>query len=472
MNETVSSSEMENKKRRASKLAEPILALVLLVCLYFALRYNYLLFHSIAEISSIIIGASIFFFIWNARHYLENKFMLFVGISYLFVAVLDLFHMLSYKGMGVFPGYDANLPTQLWIAARGLQSISLLFAFVFIRRKLVPVRAVLFFFLATGVTLALIFGRIFPDCYLQGGLTGFKISSEYGIVLIYLIAIGLLLRNRAYFEPAVMRLLLISFSLSIATELAFTLYSDVYGILNMFGHYLKVLSFLPVYQAVLYMGIQQPLDTLFRDLRQARDALQYLATHDSLTGLPNRNLLHYQIVHAIRMAIRNKKMVAVLFIDVDNLKQINDTYGHDAGDQLLQTTAKRLTGLLRSSDVVYRFGGDEFILTLENISNRQDAEIVTKKILEKMEEPVLIGTQNIESSASIGVSLFPQDGDDPTLLLKKADIAMYTAKTTGKNRFKFYDANEEGLLQAGISNTPGISPLPGEPVNTRNSSPQ
>ncbi len=472
MNSSASFTQQENQPKRTSKFAEPILALVLLVGLYLASRHNYLLFHSIAEIASIVIGVSIFFFIWNARRYLENHFLLFLGISYLFIAILDLFHTLAYKGMGVFPGYDVNLPTQLWIATRSLQSISLLFAFVYLRRRLVPGRALFFFFLATALILASIFTGFFPDCFLQSGLTGFKIYAEYAIVLIYLAAIVLLQRQRKQFDSAVMRLLMVSFSLSIATELAFTLYTDVYGILNMVGHYLKVLSFLPIYQAVLYTGIQQPLSILFRDLRQARDELQYMATHDSLTTLPNRNLFFHQIEHAIRMALRNKKMVAVLFIDIDNLKHINDTYGHDAGDQLLQINARRMTSLLRSSDIVYRFGGDEFILTLENITNRQDAEVVTRKVLNKLSEPVIIDTRTIQNSASIGVSLFPEDGNEPALLLKKADIAMYTAKTSGKNRFKFYDDSDEELPSSAEPHQTSEPSLSTAPLNTRNNSPQ
>lgn len=157
-----------------------------LIGLYLASLYNYLLFHSLAELFSIIIACSIFLMAWNARHIMDNNFMLFLGIASLFVGGIDLVHTLAYKGMNIFPGYDANLPTQLWIAARYLHSFSILSAILLMRRQFKPRAVIMPYLVVTVFSLLSIFvWPIFPDCYIEGeGLTSFKIISEYIISLI------------------------------------------------------------------------------------------------------------------------------------------------------------------------------------------------------------------------------------------------------------------------------------------------
>ncbi|MBI5212982.1 MAG: hypothetical protein HY957_06360 [Nitrospirae bacterium] len=140
---------------------------------------SFLLFHSIVEIFSIIIAGSIFMFTWNSRRFMDNSYLLFIGIAYLFVGGMDLLHTLAYKGMGVFQGYNANLPTQLWIAARYMQSISLLIAPLLIDRKLNVTFVFFYYALAATLLLGFVFQNIFPDCYIEGsGLTVFKKVSE------------------------------------------------------------------------------------------------------------------------------------------------------------------------------------------------------------------------------------------------------------------------------------------------------
>ncbi|MBN1615586.1 MAG: PAS domain-containing sensor histidine kinase, partial [Deltaproteobacteria bacterium] len=161
----------------------PVLIIGLLLCagLYLTSLYSYLLFHVAAESFSIGIAIALFLIAWNTRHLAKNNYILFLGIAFLFAGLIDFAHTLAYKGMGIFTGYDANLPTQLWIVARYLQSLSLLAAPWFIDRKL-DVRAVLGFYLfATILLLAVVFsGALFPACFVEGtGLTPFKIVSEY-----------------------------------------------------------------------------------------------------------------------------------------------------------------------------------------------------------------------------------------------------------------------------------------------------
>ncbi|MFP5213151.1 MAG: MASE3 domain-containing protein, partial [Acidobacteriota bacterium] len=148
--------------------------------LYLTSLYSYLLFHTLAEIFSIVIAFGIFMVGWNARRFLQNNYPLFIGIAYFFVGFTDLLHTMAFKGMGVFEGYGANLPTQLWIAGRAMEAVSLLLAALCIRRKPKPLHLLIGCALATGLLLSSIFHwKIFPDCFIEGsGLTPFKIYSE------------------------------------------------------------------------------------------------------------------------------------------------------------------------------------------------------------------------------------------------------------------------------------------------------
>ena len=244
--------------------------------LYLASLYSYLLFHSLAELFSIVIGCGIFIIAWNSRRILDNNYLLFLGIAYLFISGIDLLHTLAYKGMGVFPGYDANLPTQLWISARYVEAFSLLIAPFFLGRGLKATFGFLGYVLATSLLLGSIFyWKIFPTCFVEGiGLTRFKRMSEYFISLILFGAIAMLVRKRHEFDTDVLRLLIVSIALTIASELAFTFYIHVYGLSNLIGHYFKIISFYFMYKAIVETGLARPYGLLFRDLKRSEAALQ------------------------------------------------------------------------------------------------------------------------------------------------------------------------------------------------------
>jgi len=255
-------------------LPYPVWGLVLLA-LYVTSHYSYLLFHSLAEIFSIIIAVGVFAIAWNARRFLDNNYLLFLGVAYLFVALIDLVHTLSYKGMGVFPGYGANLPTQLWIAARYLEAASLLAAPLFLKRRLHPPRVFATYFVVFVALLLLIFLGIFPVCFVEGaGLTAFKRLSEYLICFILAGALALLWRHRREFDPGVLRMLSWSIVLTIASELAFTFYFGVYDLSNLLGHMLKILSFYLIYKALIQTALMNPFDLLFRNLKLSEEALR------------------------------------------------------------------------------------------------------------------------------------------------------------------------------------------------------
>lgn len=254
-----------------------ILGLVLAAGLYFLSLYSYVFYHIFIELFSIIIAAGIFVIAWNAKKYLDNNFLLFVGIAYLFVALLDLLHMLAYQGMGVFSGFiESNLATQLWIAARYVQSISLMLALLFITRRLNPKLQFGGYLAATILIMASIFyWKIFPVCFIEGtGLTTFKVISEYLISFILAVTIFFLYFYRKEFNKTVYGLIIFSLAINIFSELAFTLYTDVYGLFNQLGHFLKFLSFFLIYKAVIETGFSQPLDILFFKLKQSEKEIK------------------------------------------------------------------------------------------------------------------------------------------------------------------------------------------------------
>ena len=244
--------------------------------LYLIKLHSYVLFHSLVEMFSVIIAVGIFVLAWNARRYLENGYFLFVGIAFLFIGATDLIHALAYKGMGVFPEYDANLPTQLWIAARYLQGLSFLAAPFFLDRRLKTPLVVLSGGTAvlTLLFLSIFFWNIFPACFVEGsGLTPFKVVSEYVITLLLLASIPLLLKKKEHLDAQVRKLIIASILVTVASEMSFTLYQDVYGFFNALGHFLKVIAFFLIYKAVIVTGFKRPFDLLFRDLKTRQDEL-------------------------------------------------------------------------------------------------------------------------------------------------------------------------------------------------------
>ncbi|KAM3092346.1 CHASE2 domain-containing protein [Phormidesmis sp. 146-12] len=172
------------------------------------------------------------------------------------------------------------------------------------------------------------------------------------------------------------------------------------------------------------------------ELRVSQDRLSYLANHDALTGLPNRNLFYERLNQCLTWAKTNEQMIALLFLDLDGFKQINDTLGHGVGDILLQAVAKRLNGCLRTSDTVARLGGDEFVIILPAIPDASDVEKVAEKILSTLAQSFAISGHTISVTTSVGISVYPNNGEEIEALIQQADDAMYQAKESGKNQFR------------------------------------
>lgn len=175
-----------------------------------------------------------------------------------------------------------------------------------------------------------------------------------------------------------------------------------------------------------------------KELRESRSRLYRLAHHDALTGLPNRLLFEDRLDQAILKARRNTTKLGILFMDLDRFKHINDTLGHDVGDELLVAVSKRLQNQCRQSDTVARIGGDEFVFILDNLRGKEGAEVVAKKILTALERPIKVSNHELQISTSIGIALYPDDSTDIDGVIKLADIALYRAKEAGRNQYRLY----------------------------------
>jgi diguanylate cyclase (GGDEF)-like protein len=173
-------------------------------------------------------------------------------------------------------------------------------------------------------------------------------------------------------------------------------------------------------------------------LVERHHALEAAANFDALTGLPNRRLLTDRLTQAIERSKRVNNLLAVCFMDLDGFKQVNDTLGHDAGDEVLRVVAKRLTQTLRGADTVARLGGDEFVLLLGDLSLAQEATVLLERVLREVSQPIDLPARQIQVGISIGFTLYPDDAVGPEDLLKHADVALYQAKTNGKGRIWTY----------------------------------
>ncbi len=191
--------------------------------------------------------------------------------------------------------------------------------------------------------------------------------------------------------------------------------------------------------------IKTSLGTLYgsivRDISEQKiieQHLQHAATHDSLTDIPNRTLMKDRLLHSLANADRNEEQLAVLFIDIDNFKEVNDSFGHAAGDFLLKKFTDRVLEQTRKCDTLARISGDEFIMILESLRDPDQAANVAQKIINLGREPYQLDEKIIQTTISVGISIYPKDGSDPAELLQRADAAMYMVKQAGKNNFQFY----------------------------------
>jgi len=313
MNPDIAFGNLSAQASKWTNLLYVLAGIVVLLGLYLTSLYSYLLFHSLAELFSIIIAFGMFVVAWNSRPFLDNNYLLFIGIAYLFVGALDLTHTLAYEGMGIFKEYNANLPTQLWIAARYMQSISLFIAPFFLRRRLNSDTVIVCYFLIFSLLLWAVFQSLFPVCYIEGtGLTPFKKVSEYIISVILLGAAYFLVQRKSFFDEDVLRLIIASIVVTVCSEIAFTFYIGVYDLSNLVGHILKIIAFYLMYRAIIKTGIVKPYEIIFRSLKQREEALQ--KAHDELQ-LTNSDLAELNQEIETIVAERTMSLMALTVAD-------------------------------------------------------------------------------------------------------------------------------------------------------------
>jgi diguanylate cyclase (GGDEF)-like protein len=201
-----------------------------------------------------------------------------------------------------------------------------------------------------------------------------------------------------------------------------------------------------------------PLKRLERELCAAKDKAEYLATHDFLTGMPNRVLLMDRIAQALSSATRGFHQVAFLSLDIDDFKIINDTHGHAEGDRLLIEIAKRTRVAVRESDTVTRLGGDEFLIVAPGIETIAEVEAIANRILWGVQQPFPLGDASIVPAISLGIALYPRDGVTAEVLLANSDRALYAAKKLGKSRYAFANREETQQLEISCASPTGSRP--------------
>ena len=270
----------ESFKGYPERYIVPILLGILVTAfLYLVSQYNFALYHTTVEFTTIAISLAIFLLVWNSRKIIDNNYLIFIGVTFVFIAILDFLHTLVYQGVGIFPDSGGALSTRFWIAARYMQAITLLAAPLFIRRNLRLDLVAIVYLLADIIIVASIFiFNIFPATYIGGiGLTPFKIVSEYVISLILIVAIVILYRNRASFDGQVLNNLIIAIFLTIAAEFTFTEYASFTDIFSLLGHVFRLVSYYFFYRAIIEVGQKKPYNLLYRNLTESEKKYRALS---------------------------------------------------------------------------------------------------------------------------------------------------------------------------------------------------
>ena len=382
---------------KQDRFINPLLAVIFLAGLYLSSTYHFLLFHTLAEVFSIVIAYSIFLIAWNSRDFTENCYLPILGVVYFFVGSIDLIHTLGYYGMGIFKGYDANFPTQLWIAARYLESISLVIVFFF-KLKVKHIASVFMIYVVVFTTLVvLIFWGLFPECYIEGtGLTPFKKISEYIISIFLVVSIVIIIRYRQDMHKTIKKWLILSLLLTIGSELMFTFYISVYGISNLFGHYLKIVSFYFIYKALIETSLRMPYTGLFKKLHESNARIEKREKELKL-ALKEKEMLLKEVYHRTK---NNMTVISSLL----NLKsgELSDPYLIN----ILKDASNRIVSMALVQEKLYK-SGDLHTISLpeyiKELSDRIDESY--KSISKDIKLKIDIEPSRIQTDTAVSMGL-------------------------------------------------------------------
>ena len=419
--------------------------------------------HSCMELLAIVVAALVFSISWHSYRSEQAGNLSLLACGYLAVALLDSAHLLSYHGMPDFiTPSSVEKAIDFWLAARLSEALVLLGVALRAWRPLTHPQQRYQWLAATlgGVALMVYLRlyqpQLFPRMFIEGqGLTPLKIVMEWLVIgLLACAAVGLLRRREQPFDR---QGLLLAVGISILSELCFTAYRTPHDIYQLLGHAYKVLACLVVYRVVFVSSIQQPYIQLISEISERRRAEQQVETlsfYDNLTGLPNLELLRDRTSKALSTLSRDAQQVALLYMDIDGFKDVNDSLGHACGDTLIRELGSRLQGLLRSSDTLCRATGDEFVILMPDVENAESVGLLAERILNGLQRPFLLHGHLQTISLSLGAAVAPHDGQDCETLLRNAETAMYQAKQDGRQTWRFFDStmNQQALARLQLLN--------------------
>ncbi|MBP7824914.1 MAG: EAL domain-containing protein [Pseudomonas sp.] len=419
--------------------------------------------HSCMELLAIVVAALVFSISWHSYRSEQAGNLSLLACGYLAVALLDSAHLLSYRGMPDFiTPSSVEKAIDFWLAARLSEALVLLGVALRAWRPLTHPQQRYQWLAATlgGVALMVYLRlyqpQLFPRMFIEGqGLTPLKIVMEWLVIgLLACAAVGLLRRREQPFDR---QGLLLAVGISILSELCFTAYRNPHDIYQLLGHAYKVLACLVVYRVVFVSSIQQPYIQLTSEISERRRAEQQVETlsfYDNLTGLPNLELLRDRTSKALSTLSRDAQQVALLYMDIDGFKDVNDSLGHACGDTLIRELGSRLQGLLRSSDTLCRATGDEFVILMPDVENAESVGLLAERILNGLQRPFLLHGHLQTISLSLGAAVAPHDGQDCETLLRNAETAMYQAKQDGRQTWRFFDStmNQQALARLQLLN--------------------
>lgn len=440
----------------ASSLVIALTALLVLVWLLSSLAdlngsqvWFPLSLHITVETFSIVVAGLVFAVAWHSQQPvpLSNPLL---ACAFLAIALLDLAHMLSYRGMPVWvTPASAEKAIAFWLVSRVLLAFTLLAVACRLCHRSIALPRVLLLSSSLGLVVLVVYLQLFqpqlwPRTFIDGeGLTRFKVQMEWLIISLFALAAwvfwhGREVADRDYFDG-----MLAATLVSILAELCFTAYTSVNSFYSLLGHLYKIVSYGFIYQVVFVSSVRAPYARLAVEMNEriaAQQRADYMAHFDSLTGLPNLSQLEERTRQAMASALKLKGAVAVLYVDLDHFKMVNDSFGRTFGDQLLCTTSVRLQQALPESAMLARAGGDEFVVLLADLESAEGASVVIQRVLDELADPFMIERQQIVVSISIGVAVGPSDGMDFPCLLRNAEMAMYKAKEAGRRTWCYYNA--------------------------------
>lgn len=406
--------------------------------------------HVAMESFAIVVAFLVFAISWHTHAPDRPGNLVIVACGFLGVGLLDFAHMMSYKGMPNFvTPASPHKAIVFWLQARCLAALTLLAVALRPWTPFASARTPRYLLAATLLLCTLLYAveltqpDFWPATFVEGqGLTPIKIVLEYMLIMLLLPSVLIFYRKSRKGSNARAVHLLTAVLITILSELCFTLYTNVYSAYSLLGHLYKIIAYYFIYRAIFVSGVEEPYALLRAEIEErirAEKTADYLTNHDPLTGLPNRRMLLSLLEHRLAVAEQNHRRCALVSINLDNFKNINDSLGHSAGDEVLRLTARRLLAVVRDTDTLARHGADEFSLVIAEIGSSDDCPSLLHKILESVQEPCLIAGQEINVTVSLGIALYPDNGNDAATLLRHADLAMHRVKKNGGNGYGFFE---------------------------------